>query len=67
MTREVKDLEIARQDLAETMEALKGAMGVIGEAHVALMENKPTKAKSLLMLALAANACEIEWSEVTRA
>lgn len=61
------DLDLARQDVAETLEAYSCAMTIIAQAHAALMADKPTKAKSLLMLAMAANACEIEWEEVVRA
>lgn len=60
----VTDLELLRQDLEEMTAAVKGAMSIIVQAHAALMEQKPTKAKSLLLLGMAADACEIEWSEV---
>lgn len=60
----VTDLELLRQDLEEMTAAVKGAMSIIVQAHAALMAAKPTKAKSLLLLGMAADACEIEWSEV---
>ena len=58
------ELELLRQDLEEMTAAVKGAMSIIVQAHAALMDQKPTKAKSLLLLGMAADACEIEWSEV---
>lgn len=58
------DLDLARQDVAETLEAYAGAMRAVRGASRALFEGKAAKARALLFQALAAHGAEVAWSDV---
>lgn len=58
------DLEFVQRDLDEALEAYAGAMGAIRKAHKLLVAGKVQVAKSILLMAIAADEHECEWSDV---